>query len=171
MSANPFWTFSLALYARPGVSAACLALQDEAGADVNLVLYLLWNAATGRRLDMADIASADAALACWRTDVIAPLRAVRRATKAELLPAAAAFHTSVKALELEAERLAQAALFQRAGAPASAAGDPAILARTYLEHYAAHLARPLPANHTGVLLDALAERCVPSAIHRPGESP
>jgi uncharacterized protein (TIGR02444 family) len=38
---DPFWRFSLDLYGRPGVAPACLALQDEAGADVNLVLYLL----------------------------------------------------------------------------------------------------------------------------------
>jgi uncharacterized protein (TIGR02444 family) len=36
-----FWRFSLALYARPGVAAALLGLQDRAGRDVNLVLYTL----------------------------------------------------------------------------------------------------------------------------------
>jgi len=41
-SGNPFWDFSLAVYRRPGVAAACLRLQDEAGVDVNLLLYFCW---------------------------------------------------------------------------------------------------------------------------------
>lgn len=35
------WNFALHLYARPGVEAACLALQDE-GADVCLLLCGAW---------------------------------------------------------------------------------------------------------------------------------
>jgi uncharacterized protein (TIGR02444 family) len=34
---NPFWEFSLAFYAEPGVAPACLAMQDLEGVDVNLV--------------------------------------------------------------------------------------------------------------------------------------
>ena len=37
-----FWGFSLRIYARQDVPQACLALQDEGGADVNLVLFLLY---------------------------------------------------------------------------------------------------------------------------------
>ena len=32
------WAFALAIYARPGVAEACLALQNEAGVDVMLLL-------------------------------------------------------------------------------------------------------------------------------------
>jgi len=46
---SPFWRFSLRFYSRPGVAAACLALQDEAGADVNLMLFLLFLAKTTHR--------------------------------------------------------------------------------------------------------------------------
>jgi hypothetical protein len=35
---NPFWDFSLALYAKEGVADACLLLQDKLGYDVNLLL-------------------------------------------------------------------------------------------------------------------------------------
>ncbi len=159
MSDDPFWTFSLAFYARPGATPACLALQDDAGADVNLVLYLLWSAATGRRLEAAEIAAADATLARWRAQVIQPLRSARRAMKAALLPgiAIAALRSDVKALELEAERLAQAALYQRALPPADAADDPAALARTHLDLYAARLGKPLPEGPVATLLGALAE--------------
>ena len=44
---SAFWRFSLELYARDGVPAACLALQDREGADVNLVLLALWLGESG----------------------------------------------------------------------------------------------------------------------------
>ncbi|HKS89918.1 MAG TPA: TIGR02444 family protein, partial [Stellaceae bacterium] len=58
-----FWRFSLALYARPGVAEALIALQDRAGRDVNLMLFALWfGAVRGRRLDAARLAAAAAGL-------------------------------------------------------------------------------------------------------------
>ena len=42
-----FWDYSLKTYNRPHVGKACLRLQEEAGADVNLVLLCLWLAARG----------------------------------------------------------------------------------------------------------------------------
>jgi uncharacterized protein (TIGR02444 family) len=41
IGADELWQFSEQHYARPGVAAACLALQDEHGANVNLLLLLL----------------------------------------------------------------------------------------------------------------------------------
>ena len=155
---DPFWTFSLAFYRRPGVEAACLALQDEAGADVNLVLYLLWCAATGRSpATAATIAEADRRIEPWRRAVVIPLRTMRRAMKADLLPGLATedHRTRVKALELDAERLAQAALFAMAGPPGPSC-DPALAAEQALSLYAAHLGRPLPERAVRALLAALA---------------
>jgi uncharacterized protein (TIGR02444 family) len=77
-----FWGFSLRIYARPDVPQACLALQDEGGADVNLVLFLLYLADCGRMLDEAAVAALDQATRDWREQVVKPLRGVRR-----LLPA------------------------------------------------------------------------------------
>ena len=39
---SPFWRFSLQLYRLPGVAEACIELQEKCGADVNLLLFLLW---------------------------------------------------------------------------------------------------------------------------------
>ena len=39
---SPFWRFSLRFYRQPRVADACIALQEESGVDVNLLLYLLW---------------------------------------------------------------------------------------------------------------------------------
>ena len=48
--ASPFWQFSLAFYRQPGVADACIRLQEEAGVDVNLLLFLLWQASLKRGL-------------------------------------------------------------------------------------------------------------------------
>jgi len=122
-SGDEFWNFSLAFYGRPGVTAACLALQDRYGFDVNLVLYACWVGLSGRgRLNEADLARAAATNEPWRQAVIEKLRGARRAIK-EQAPDAAQFYTSAKAVELEAERLAQRRI--AALAPADATADAA----------------------------------------------
>ena len=78
---SAFWDFSLRFYARPGVAAACLDLQDEAGADVNVVLYLLFLASQGRQLAQTEVAEIDNLVAVWREQVVRPLRSARRHLK------------------------------------------------------------------------------------------
>jgi uncharacterized protein (TIGR02444 family) len=80
-----FWDFSLRFYALPGVASACLRCQDEAGADVNLILSALWHATSGTRLREIDITTADAAIEPWREHVVRPLRTLRRALKSSPL--------------------------------------------------------------------------------------
>ncbi len=119
---DPFWTFSLGFYGRPGVAQACIALQDRHGCDVNLVLYACWVGLSGRgRLAAADLARADAANAPWRSAVIEKLRAARRALREEdrhgpILE----LYEAAKAAELAAERVAQRRL-QALAPPAGAA--------------------------------------------------
>jgi len=125
--ASPFWTFSLALYRTPGVPDACLEAQDASGADVNVLLFALWLAREGRRLDVEDMRAADAAVALWREEVVRSLRRARRALRAAPagFPAegAGALRDAVKKVELESERLQQEALF--ALRPVAAWGAPA----------------------------------------------
>ena len=47
---SPFWRFSLHFYRQPKVADTCIALQEEAGVDVNLLLFLLWQATRKRAL-------------------------------------------------------------------------------------------------------------------------
>jgi uncharacterized protein (TIGR02444 family) len=120
-----FWTFSLGFYGRPGVSEACIALQDRHGSDVNLLLYACWVGLSGRgRLAAADLDRAAAANAPWRSAVIEKLRAARRALREEdrhgpIL----ALYEAAKAAELAAERIAQQRL--QALAPPARAADAA----------------------------------------------
>ncbi|MGB5949325.1 MAG: TIGR02444 family protein [Parvibaculum sp.] len=105
-TAEDFWDFSLVLYARPGVEAALLALQDEEGLDVNLILFCLYAGARGRSLEEATLAGMRGIGAGWGQGVVAPLRAARRALKpiAEGDAAAARLRAEVKRLELAAEK-------------------------------------------------------------------
>ncbi|HWK43586.1 MAG TPA: TIGR02444 family protein [Stellaceae bacterium] len=106
-----FWRFSVAFYGQPGVAAACLALQDRHGLDVNLVLLCLWVGEIGHRLTPADLARLKRAVARWNTDVLMPLRAARQALK----PGPASLYAAAKTLELDAERHAQGMLLDALG--------------------------------------------------------
>jgi len=114
-SGSPFWRFSLQFYRLPGAAEACIRLQEEAGADVNLLLFLLWHGAQGRRLSIAEVERLAQKIAAWRDLAVVPLRAIRRALKSPpgLVEAGAteAFRTRIKAVELEAERLQQEAMY------------------------------------------------------------
>jgi uncharacterized protein (TIGR02444 family) len=103
-----FWRFSLALYARPGVAEALIALQDRAGRDVNLILFALWTGVVHSvRLDSAGLAAADAAIAGLRDNAVEPLRALRRRLKAAPGLDSQELRRRVLATELAAERRVQ----------------------------------------------------------------
>ena len=104
----PLRDFALAFYTRPGVSPACLKLQDKGGLDVLMLIALLYaDVRLGQPLDTAGIAALDAEIAKWRRTVIHPLRRVRVQLKPgwpEVSDATRlALREKVKALELEAE--------------------------------------------------------------------
>jgi uncharacterized protein (TIGR02444 family) len=117
---SPFWRFSLRLYRAPGVGDACIALQEGSGVDVNLLLFLLWQATQRRALTAADIKALDETIGGWRDTAVIPLRILRRALKSSpglVDPnTAEAFRTRIKAVELEAERLQQEAMYALAAA-------------------------------------------------------
>lgn len=112
---SPFWTFSLAVYGRKGVPPACLTLQDEAGVDVNVLLFSLYLGSKGRSLSVDDVRAMVDTIEPWRRDVVVVLRTARRALKEPPSPfegpAVEALRKSAKAAELEAERIQQEMLF------------------------------------------------------------
>ena len=75
---NPFWRYSLARYRDPAVAAACLALQDRWGADVNVLLYCCWIGQRGRALNKRALRAVDTAVRTLQIEVIRPLRQARR---------------------------------------------------------------------------------------------
>jgi uncharacterized protein (TIGR02444 family) len=109
--ADGFWRFSLALYARPGVAESLIGLQDRGGHNVNLVLFGLWlGICEGRRLDAAALKRARAASSPLDAEIIGPLRRLRQGLKDDPDPDIQALRRGVLALELAAERRAQARL-------------------------------------------------------------
>jgi uncharacterized protein (TIGR02444 family) len=116
------WRFSLDFYPRPGVAAACLALQDRHGRDVNLVLFAVWVGLSGRgRLNPAGLAGAEAAIGPWRGEMIEKLRELRRKAKS----GGGDLYEALKSAELLAERAAQ----DRLEALAPAAADLSVATR------------------------------------------
>lgn len=109
---NAFWQFSLRVYAQRGVADECLALQDQLGLDVNVLLFCAWLAIDrGIALTSADVETIKAEVRAWHDDVVRPLRHVRRHLKPIAEQRAQELHAQVKALELDAEQLEQARLF------------------------------------------------------------
>jgi uncharacterized protein (TIGR02444 family) len=112
---SPFWRFSLGFYRQPGVADACIALQDDNGVDVNVLMFFLWFATQQKEITTDQARAVWEQAALWRDNVVAPLRGVRRKLK-EGVPLVARdtaefFRTRIKAVELESERLEQEALF------------------------------------------------------------
>ena len=161
-SGSPFWRFSLAFYRRAGGADACIALQEEAGVDVNLLLFLLWQATRKKVLSAAEVEALERRIAPWRNATVIPLRTVRRALKSPpaLVASGAAegFRTKITAVELEAERLQQEAMYELAG-PALLGVEASSLedaARANVAAYAAMCGGAFPQPAIETLLAALA---------------
>jgi uncharacterized protein (TIGR02444 family) len=102
--------FALDLYAGDGIASRCLSWQDDLGVDVTVLLMAAWAGARGRVLSLEDVAQACSGIEPWRTQVVAPLRQMRRRLKAALGPVsvedATALRETIKAAELESEMIA-----------------------------------------------------------------
>lgn len=99
------WNFAVSLYARPGVEAACLSLQDQGG-NVCLLLCATWLEARGVKPDASRVAQLQQLAEPWHRQVVTPLRSLRQQWReaASLDPAQAHLREQLKALELAAER-------------------------------------------------------------------
>lgn len=129
-----FWDWAAKAYAAPGVSEACLQLQDGTGQNVPLLLWAAWTAVTGRILDEDAIEGACDCARAWDAAAVSPLRAIRRTLKGvnpDIDNAAReALRDAVKGVELAAERHLMAGLEALAPAPTTAP-------RPYIEALAA----------------------------------
>ena len=108
---NEFWRFSLAVYSRAGVAEECLALQEIAGADVNMLLFCAWAGMQTIVLSRDDIEQALRLVVAWQDNVVRPLRGVRQSVKALEHHESENFRARVKSMEIEAEQIEQAVLF------------------------------------------------------------
>lgn len=118
------WDFACEFYARPGVAAACLALQDR-GVEVTTLLAALWAGASDLpALSPDDFARIEARVGAIQRDVIVPLRRARVALKPLASePAARDLREKIKRLELDAERLVLEAIADALPGSADRAGS------------------------------------------------
>ena len=115
ISTDSLWNYAVETYSRPGVQEVCLLLQDAAQVDVNVLLAALYGTyVSGACVEAGLIERMDAAVRAWREEVVLPLRHIRRTMKNGARIGAEgdaeALRTSVKAIELQAERIELAVL-------------------------------------------------------------
>jgi uncharacterized protein (TIGR02444 family) len=156
---TPFWRFSLHFYRQPGVSDACIALQDDCGVDVNLLLFLLWLADDGQLLSADEVKKLDDKVRAWRNLTIVPIRDARRKLKgAETLIVPGkqeAFRNKIKTVELEAERLQQEALYALSqSSPLGKHAAPPAAARGNVSAYERIMNVTFPRGATDIVLGA-----------------
>lgn len=104
---NPLWQYACQVYTQPGVEAALLALQDDHGADINLILQAWWLAHEGAAWTKACIPTN---YEQWLAEQVQPLRIMRRNMKLDWA-SCEDFRQQVKKLELKAEQYALALLY------------------------------------------------------------
>lgn len=115
---NPFWDYSLRVYGRDALRSLLLDLQNKHQADVNILLFILWRAASGApSLSAREIDSMVQTISPIRTEVIDPLRKVRATLKHPLPNDLAILREDLRqktlAAELAAEALAQTLLYNK----------------------------------------------------------
>ena len=94
----------------PGVKDACLRLQDDHKADVNLILFLLYRGSLQQQLSQETIKQADDKTRSFRERVIQPIQALRKALKDKRYNVEVgneSLYQEMLSFELSAEKLAQ----------------------------------------------------------------
>jgi uncharacterized protein (TIGR02444 family) len=112
-----FWDFSVRTYRIPGVPDACLSLQNDYGADVNMLLYCAWIGAASGEFDRGLFRHASEFSERWAENVVIPLRDARTWMKhtgcdADAVPTEScmALRDEIKTVEFAAEKMQQEAL-------------------------------------------------------------
>lgn len=109
---NALWQYACRIYSQAGMEAALLNLQDEHGADINLILQALWLTSKGGEWKPECI---PADYGKWVEEHVIPIRTMRRSLKTDWVERRdkgyESFRQQVKKLELQAEQYALAMLF------------------------------------------------------------
>ncbi|MEM7152490.1 MAG: TIGR02444 family protein [Myxococcota bacterium] len=120
------WAFATRLYARDGVAACCLRLQDEHDLDVDVVLACVWHPARGGMLDEPTLERVLAAIAPIQARV-REVRSLRRTVGHDRDRDSAweEAYRGLKATELAAERVELSRIEATLGPlPVDASRDP-----------------------------------------------
>jgi uncharacterized protein (TIGR02444 family) len=117
VAGNRFWEFSLKFYSREDVSSSCLTLQNNFGADVNILIYCCWMAVEGaEKISCTELVEIITILEPWQSKVVTVLREIRTSMKQDKLLNLGALseelRKAVKKCELESEKIEQNILYQ-----------------------------------------------------------
>ena len=136
---STFWSFTLDLYGKSGVAPALIGLQDRLGLDVNMLLYCCWCGADGKVLSREDLKAVEAVAEPWQSEVVRPLRSLRRRLKGGFgaMPAdrVEAYRKRVNELEIEGEHIAQNAMGRQPRGERQAGGSTAAAVAANLNAY------------------------------------
>ena len=112
-----FWDFSVRTYRTSGVPDACLSLQNDYGADVNMLLYCCWVGTYVGEFDDELFAKANDFSVTWAGQVVKPLRSARTWMKhngcgMDPVPTEScmALRDDIKSVEFAAEKIQQEVL-------------------------------------------------------------
>ena len=111
MEENPLWQFSVSIYGKPGIESLLLRLQDDFGADVNMLLCAVWLGQQGILIHSSQWQALNQVVESWRRECVVPLRSVRRFLK--LQHDVESLREQLKMLGLEAECYQQALIYQQ----------------------------------------------------------
>ena len=106
---NSLWDFAVDFYQHAPIKTACLTLQDEATADVCVLLAVVWLGKQGKQLTGAETALLVSTIEVWQQKMTLPLRQLRKQIKsfieADYSLDAEPIYQQIKAAELQAERV------------------------------------------------------------------
>ncbi len=141
-----FWDFSNHLYREPGVEQICLEMQDQVGADVNMILFACWYGATRGKLPQPLFERALQFSSQWNNAITSALRQGRRWMKEtppdtndpDLQAQFVLLREEIIKVELQAEQFHENMLESLVTEPASrlSASEQSDAASYNLEHYA-----------------------------------
>lgn len=173
MTAAPaadFWDWSLSAYRADGAERRLLALQDDCGLNVNILLWCAYIADRYAPPEDIVLRKAIDLAGSWSREVTGPVRAARRAAKSPPRQAppdqAAALYGRLQAVELDAERIEQALLAGLAAdalAPRREASNALSACRRLMARYAGLAGAVGRPGFSTLALDDLARALFPEA--------
>ena len=111
---SEFWSYSTRIYQITEIEKACLNLQNQFHADVNILLYCCWIAEKQIELSEKDIDTLIKISQPWQKNILIHLRAARSTLKTStvVIPdeQRKEAHQNICEMELNAEHMAQLAL-------------------------------------------------------------
>lgn len=111
---SEFWNYSIDIYQHTSIEQACLKLQEQYRADVNILLYCCWVASKNIRLDNKDITTLIKTGQPWQSNILVHIRNARHTLKSSpvVIPEDERENAgkTISQMELNAEHMEQLAL-------------------------------------------------------------